>query len=229
MKGFLQVEGLVILRQMSNTLWLDSSGPYCNVGLRTGEREFCESHYLNRAHNQRMLGLLDGILKSAGLEPDELDAIGFACGPGSFTGVRMAAATVQALCSVANCPTVPVPTNRALYLSAPQSESVLVAIKSRANAFYVSAWNQQGDEVESNLLCDTPPEWLIQYAQDAVLMGEQPDWWPNSETVVHLAHADPIILVNTVTERLHAGEALSPEQALPLYFSGDSPWRPIGK
>lgn len=205
-----------MLGQMLHSLWIDTSGVYCSLGLQVGEQEFCETRRLDRTHNKNLLPLLEELFREAGIRPLDLDVIGFACGPGSFTGVRMSAAAVQALAAAASCRVVPVQTNRALFLSAGVSENTVCAIRSRGDAYYLSL----PDGLE-NELHDACPTWVNEEVQ---LLGERPNWWP-TEREPEVVHSDPRILLSYIVEQFENGSSVTAEMALPVYFSGDSPWR----
>ncbi len=215
-----------MLVQMLNSLWLDTSGPYCSVGLRVGEQDFCVVEHLERTHNKHLLRILDELCTSAGLVPTMIDAIGLACGPGSFTGVRMGAACVQAIATAANCLVLPIKTNEALFASGTQNVDAVVAIKSRGNAFYLSQRSASSIRVD-NELSDGIPQWLLEALSvdpNLELFGEKPAWWPVAATEVATMHSEPETMLDLVSAQYSAGQGLSPEAALPVYFSGDSPW-----
>jgi tRNA threonylcarbamoyladenosine biosynthesis protein TsaB len=67
-------------------------------------------------HSARLLGAVDLLLKSAGLEAADLDGFAVAAGPGSFTGIRIGLSTVKALSFASGKPIAPVSTLRALAL-----------------------------------------------------------------------------------------------------------------
>lgn len=59
-------------------------------------------------HSQTLLPMLDVMRKQVGFELAELDAIAAAMGPGSFTGLRIGAATVKGLALALDKPVIPV-------------------------------------------------------------------------------------------------------------------------
>ena len=67
-----------------------------------------------REHTKRILPMIDELMAEAELKPQQLDAIAFSCGPGSFTGVRIATGITHGIALGADLPVVPVSTLAAL-------------------------------------------------------------------------------------------------------------------
>ena len=73
------------------------------MALTVGGRLVAETLFnLEKTHASRLLGLVDTTLGVAGLTVKDMDCIGVALGPGSFTGLRVGIATVKGLALVAD-------------------------------------------------------------------------------------------------------------------------------
>ena len=96
-------------------LGLDSSGLVASVALVEDDQLVAEytTNY-KKTHSQTLLPMLDEITRMVELDLHTIDAIAVAAGPGSFTGLRIGAATAKGLGLALDLPIVPVPTVEAL-------------------------------------------------------------------------------------------------------------------
>lgn len=78
-------------------LALETAGPWCSAALLIGDQIEQRLEDAPRRHADLILGMIDELLRDAGLRPGDLDAIVYGRGPGSFTGVRIAAAVAQGI------------------------------------------------------------------------------------------------------------------------------------
>jgi tRNA threonylcarbamoyladenosine biosynthesis protein TsaB len=86
-------------------LTIDTSTATCSVCLTIGEKVVSE-YLLNveKTLASRLIRSVDAALSEAGLGVTDLDGIGVALGPGSFTGLRVGVATVKGLALAAGKP-----------------------------------------------------------------------------------------------------------------------------
>src|SRR5699024_12672943 len=83
-------------------LALDASSSACSAAFliqQEGGREQLVSRFAwtTREHTRRLLPMVDEVLAEAGVALAQLDAVAYGRGPGSFTGLRIAAGTAQGL------------------------------------------------------------------------------------------------------------------------------------
>lgn len=67
-----------------------------------------------RHHTKLILPMIDELMSAAGLQASQLDALAFGCGPGSFTGIRIATGIIQGIALGADLPVVRVSTLAAM-------------------------------------------------------------------------------------------------------------------
>lgn len=65
-------------------------------------------------HTKLILPMIDELMALAQLKPQQLDGLAFGCGPGSFTGLRIATGIIQGIAFGADLPVVPISTLAAL-------------------------------------------------------------------------------------------------------------------
>jgi tRNA threonylcarbamoyladenosine biosynthesis protein TsaB len=177
----------------------------------------------------RILPMVDAVLAEAGLTLTQLDAIAFGRGPGSFTGLRIAAGVVQGLAFGADLPVVPVSSLAAL-AQGQNAARVLAAFDARIHQVYWGAYvcnaggiaELQGEEgVHSPDKIPLPKgsDWIgagsgwDQYADVLLkhLSGHATDWrkqcFPHARDVAVLGASD-----------FRFGKVVAPELALPVYL-----------
>lgn len=117
-----------------------------------------------RGHARLLLPMVEALLAEAGLQLRMLDGIAFGRGPGSFTGVRIAAGVVQGLALGADLPVAPVSTLAALAEGARRETGaarVLAALDARMGEIYWGAFEERGGRMQARgaealLRPDTP-------------------------------------------------------------------------
>ena len=88
-------------------LGIDTSTMAANVAVLEDDKLICE-YTINtkKTHSQKLMPMIENMLKLSDLEIKDIDAIAICVGPGSFTGLRIGMATAKAMAHVNNIPLV---------------------------------------------------------------------------------------------------------------------------
>lgn len=138
---------------MSLILALDTSTDACSVALNINGRVTSLFEVAAKSHTQRLLPMVDEVMRVNGLVLTDLDAIAFGRGPGSFTGLRICAGIVQGLAFGANLPVIPISTLEAMalgfYLTNPkEGRPLLVTLDARMDEVYWGLFERDGNLVK---------------------------------------------------------------------------------
>lgn len=219
-------------------LGLETSSAVATVAL-TVEGEVLEREIASpREQAGLLLALVDELLATAALTLGQLDGVAFGRGPGSFTGLRLAAAVAQGFGLAAGVPLLPVSSLLSLAEHARRSYGVersLVAVDARMGEVYSAAF-----EAGSEGLTLAAPERLC--SPGALTAPARPGWTAvgdgfaaYAEVLAELtAGADRVLPSLCPTARdlfpqaardLAAGRTAAPQQALPVYLREDDAWQ----
>lgn len=126
-------------------LALETSSSLCGVALlSTGEGHLhvrSLGHDATAEHAERLLPMVDQLLKEAGVGRSQLSAIAFGQGPGGFTGLRVACGVAQGMAFALGLPVIPVPSLLAVAEQESGSNAVCVVLQdARMNELYAAAY-----------------------------------------------------------------------------------------
>lgn len=123
-------------------LALETSAEICAVSLRVGETTTSSEAHAGQKHSELLLPMIHDLLDAARLRVQDLDAVAFGAGPGSFTGLRIGCGVVQGLAFAAGCPVVPVGSLEAV-AEATDGQRVVVCTDARMGQIYHGAFERK--------------------------------------------------------------------------------------
>ena len=221
-------------------LAIESATDSCSVALRVGKNTKQSISMQPRSHSELILPMVDELMSEAGLEIKQLDAIAFGCGPGSFTGLRIATGMVQGLAFGSNVPVVAVSSLAVLAQTAYRLygiKNLISSFDARMNEIYWAVYcqNEQG-------LMELQGQEKVCLPEDVVLENDNVKFgagsggiyleafqkkYPRIEGWVLECVPEAIDLLDLAEAEYQKGNRLSPEEALPVYLREATNWKKL--
>ncbi len=131
-------------------LALDSSGLVAAVAIVEDEQTLAEyTVNYKKTHSQTLLPMLDEIVKMVEFDLATIDAIAVAGGPGSFTGLRIGAATAKGLGLALSKPLIHVPTVDGLAYNLYGNTGLICPIMdAKRNQVYTGLYRFENDDFQ---------------------------------------------------------------------------------
>lgn len=208
-----------------NLLAFDTSTEALSVAVRRGDAPPCVHEGAGGAQaSTTLIPVIHELLERAGLRLQELDAIVFGRGPGSFTGLRTACSVAQGLAFGAGTPVLPVDTLLAVAEEARFAagfERVVAVLDARMDEVYWAAYaHEEGRWRREGAIALGQPESVAVPAGWTVAGNAFPAYPGRLATPGPHAAALPTApaLLRLAPELLAAGLAVPAAGALPLYI-----------
>jgi tRNA threonylcarbamoyladenosine biosynthesis protein TsaB len=121
-------------------LAIDTSTLIAGVGVSVDGVLRAERRHRVTTHSEALMGMVDEVLREAGVESRALDAVVCGAGPGSFTGLRIGLATAKGLCFALGRPLALVSSLEALAARAPEGSRVCAVIDAHKAEVYAGLY-----------------------------------------------------------------------------------------
>ena len=126
-----------------------------------------------RRHSETLLPLLDEILTKADISPDQADAFAVDIGPGSFTGVRIGTASINALAHALHKPVIGISALEILHEQAGCPENALILIDGGSGRAY--GLRYEGGRIVEGPAAGMRADFLARAGEGCVwIEGEEP-------------------------------------------------------
>lgn len=222
-------------------LAIETAAEACSAALYMDGEVLLRYQVQPRKHSELILPMLDELLQESGLQPTQLDAIAFGCGPGSFTGVRIAAGVAQGVAFAAGLPVVCVSTLAALaqgHFRQSGHQRVLPAFDARMQEVYWGCYQLHDSGLMRAVFPDEiAPADKVTAPTGAAWHGVGSGWETYADSLSQVVGTGLISITPDLTCSAHdvavlgvagleRGEAVSAEHALPQYLRDDVAKRP---
>lgn len=129
-------------------LAIDTSTQSVGISIFDGTQFLCEETWISRRyHTVELAQAVNLNLSRAGLSTKDLEVLGVAIGPGSFTGLRIGLALVKGLAYTHQLPVIGIPTLNITARAIPPGEHLLAAVLQAGRNRLAVGWYQAEDGV----------------------------------------------------------------------------------
>ena len=212
-------------------LAIETSTEACSAALDIDDSCIFRYEIAPRRHTELILPMIDSLLQEAGIGVNSLDVMAFGCGPGAFTGVRIAIGITQGLAYPHDIPVIPVSTLAALAQQfSKRHENIATAIDARMKEIYwglykvneynlVKAIKKEKLCPPKNISSPTSGEWIgvgtgwkiypneIKTKFKCKIIDIKDDTYPHAKDVIQLAKSSYM-----------DGKFISADRARPVYL-----------
>ncbi|MES9993773.1 MAG: tRNA (adenosine(37)-N6)-threonylcarbamoyltransferase complex dimerization subunit type 1 TsaB [Candidatus Thiodiazotropha sp.] len=212
---------------------IETASETCSAALFNDGEIILRYQMKPRGHSELILTMMDEVMAEGSLSLSDLDAVAYGRGPGSFTGVRIAAGVIQGVAFAADLPVVPVSTLAALAQRAYREKGeprLLTAFDARMGELYWAGYQLGSNELVTSVIAEQvasaeqveipiDDEWYgvgsgwavyaeqLEHRLNGALLGYKSDLYCSARDIALLA-----------ADRFLHGEAVAPEHALPVYL-----------
>tara|TARA_Y100000590_G_scaffold121738_1_gene139389 strand:- start:1021 stop:1686 length:666 start_codon:yes stop_codon:yes gene_type:complete len=218
---------------MPNILAIETSSDACSIAVTNGRKIKSIHSLLPQQHTEKLLESIQDLMQQIALSYQDLDAIAAGCGPGSFTGTRLACSVTQGLAYSIGIPVISVSSMEILALGIHRefsSPNVTVLINAHMDQIYVGKFkfNESRIVSVSEKALDLKNIDSSIFSKSSLFVGdgcklierllkdlgvELFDRYPNAKDLLKEAKI-----------RFSEGLILDPQDLAPIYLSGEEHW-----
>lgn len=160
-------------------LAIDTSAIVATVAVTEDSKPLAQYTINNgNTHSETLLPMIESALRALDLKVSDIDLFALSAGPGSFTGVRIGAATVKGLAFNSSKPCVEVSTLEALAQNLVLHKGLICPVmNARRSQVYTALFRSDGKELtrllpDSALAISELDALLSGYSEDVALVGD---------------------------------------------------------
>lgn len=207
-------------------LAVETATEACSAALLIHNEVIVRFQHAPRQHTQLALPMLEAVLKEGGITLTDVDAIAFGCGPGAFTGLRIAAGIAQGLALSVDIPVVPVSTLAALAqhmvhqsVSSQRGQGIIASLDARMQEVYWGEYRRNSSglvELIGEEQLGSPEKMLANTLDETQKIAIGSGWDVYASELFDKAYPDNLHIENGI---LPSAEYIA-KLALPLFEQG---------
>ena len=218
---------------MPNILAIETSSDACSLAVSDGKRSVACHELIPQQHTEKLLILMQQLMNKINLTYQDLDVVAVGCGPGSFTGTRLACSVTQGLAYSVGIPAISVSSMQVLAQGINREfkcAEVTVLINAHMEQIYVGKFKFTEEHVlsasEKALYLNEFKK--VNLSQDSFFAGDGcqlvEEHLKEFDAKVYERYPNAEDLLTEAERRFKEGITLDPKDLEPVYLSGEEHW-----
>ena len=218
---------------MPNILAIETSSDACSLAVSDGKRSVACHELIPQQHTEKLLILMQQLMDKINLTYQDLDVVAVGCGPGSFTGTRLACSVTQGLAYSVGIPAISVSSMQVLAQGINREfkcAEVTVLINAHMEQIYVGKFKFTEEHVlsasEKALYLNEFKK--VNLSQDSFFVGDGcqlvEEHLKEFDAKVYERYPNAEDLLTEAERRFKEGITLDPKDLEPVYLSGEEHW-----
>ena len=219
---------------MENILAIETSSDACSLSLSFNDDDFHFHEILPKQHTERLLIEIKVLLELANAQLQDLNAIAVGCGPGSFTGIRLACSIAQGLAFSNDLKAIQVSSLEVLARNINTqlgADRVVSIVDARMQQLYIGEFLYSKERLVTSDTFVIPIEEfkLPAYEENTFFVGDGCNLIKNQlkEISKNIFLNLPLAsdLLSIAKDKYINEELLEPAELLPIYLFGEDQWK----
>ncbi len=218
---------------MPNILAIETSSDACSLALSKGKEIVSFHELMPQQHTEKLLGLLQQLMDDLKATYQDLDVIAVGCGPGSFTGTRLACSVAQGLAYSLGISTIPVSSLQVIAQGINRefhSSEVNVLVNAHMAQVYLGNFVFTEEELKSASEKVLKVEEFsdLDLSPTSVFVGDGCELITKQleelGATIYTRYPNAQDLLSEAQKKFSEGATVDPKDLVPVYLSGEEHW-----
>ena len=218
---------------MPNILAIETSSDACSLALSKGKEIVSFHELMPQQHTEKLLGLLQQLMDDLKATYQDLDVIAAGCGPGSFTGTRLACSVAQGLAYSLGISTIPVSSLQVIAQGINRefhSSEVNVLVNANMGQVYLGNFVFTEEELKSASEKVLKVEEFsdLDLSPTSVFVGDGCELITKQleelGATIYTRYPNAQDLLSEAQKKFSEGATVDPKDLVPVYLSGEEHW-----
>ena len=218
---------------MPNILAIETSSDVCSLALSSGKESVTFHELIPQQHSEKLLGIIQELMNKLNLSYQDLDVVATGCGPGSFTGTRLACSVTQGLSYSVGIPAISVSSMQIIAQGINREfkfSEVKVLVNAHMEQLYFGDFTFNLDQLVSakERVIKIKEFNNLNFAKFSVFAGNGcklvKGCLSDFRTTIYERYPNAKDLLLEAEKKLNEGETIDPKDLMPVYLSGEDQW-----